>query len=179
MAKAKKTKRKKAKKRKNQERGAKYLLKRMKNEHPEIYDDFFAGRYASVNKAAEAAGIKPRSIGLDAIKKVWEKSSSSDQDAFLVWATPTAGTIEPKTLGSIADSSLRLSKEVRDFLGSWIFYNSSKPGRVMVELGFSSSDTGLSTAAKYGGPCRQEIIDALGPWLAKNGFVGLVAAPSR
>lgn len=176
MAKAKKRKKKKAKKK---DRSAKYLLKRMKNENPKIYDDFFAGLYASVNKAAEAAGIKLPSSGLAAIKRVWEKSSTPDQDAFLIWAKAPAAKIEPIALASIADSSLCLSKEVRDFLASWIFYKSSKAGRVMLELGFSSSDTSLSAAIKHGGPFRQEVIDQLGPWLTKNGFVGFVPAPGR
>jgi hypothetical protein len=83
MAKAKKTKRKKTK-----ERGATYLLERIKKENRKIYDDFFAGLYPSVNKAAEAAGIKHRSTGLAAIKRVWGKSSASDQDAFLTWVIP-------------------------------------------------------------------------------------------
>jgi hypothetical protein len=176
MAKAKKPKKKKAKKKKIQERGATYLLNRMKKENPKIYDDFFAGLYASVNKAAEAAGIRPRSSGFEAIKKVWEKSSTLDQDAFFVWARPTAVKIVPIASEPIADASRCLSKTVRDFLGAWIFYKSSKIGHIMQELGFSSSDTRLSIAAKYGGPCGQEVIDALGPWLTKNGYVGFVPA---
>ena len=177
MAKAKKTKKKKAKKTK--ERGATYLLDRIKKTNPKIYDDLFAGLYPSVNKAAEAAGIKLRSSGLAAIKRVWEKSSAHDQDAFLIWAKPPAAKIEPIALGPIADSSLCLSKEVRDFLASWIFYNSSKAGRIMLELGFPPSDTSLSAAIKHGGPFRQEVIDQLGPWLTKNGFVGFVPAAGR
>lgn len=176
MAKAKRTSRKPVK---QQERGAKYLLKRMKKENPKIYDDFFAGVYASVNKAAEAAGIKRRSSGLEAIKKTWDKSSSSDQDAFVAWARPTAAKIEPIPPGPIADSSLRLSKKVRDFMAAWIFYNSSKAGRIMRELGFSLSDTSLSGAIKHGGPFRQDVIDQLEPWLTRNGFVDFTPASSR
>ena len=63
------------------------------------------------------------------------------------------------------------SKDVRDFLACWIFHNNSKAGRIMQELGFPSSDTSLSAAIRHGGPFRQEVIDNLGPWLTKNGFV--------
>jgi hypothetical protein len=177
MAKAKKTKKKKAKKTK--ERGAKYLLHRLQKKDPKIYADYVAGLYPSVNKACEAAGLKRRTDGLDALKRAWGKSSASDQNAFLIWAKPPAAKIEPIALASITDSSLCLSKEVRDFLASWIFYNSSKAGRIMLELGFSPSDTSLSAAIKYGGPFRQEVIDQLRPWLTKNGFVGFVPAAGR
>jgi hypothetical protein len=138
---------------------------------PKIYADFLAGRYPSVNKACEAAGLKLRTSGLDALKRVWKRSPADDQDAFLIWAEPPAAKIGPTMLGSIADSSRCLSKEVRDFLACWIFYNDSKAGRIMQELGFPSSDTSLSAAIKHGGPFRQEVIDNLGPWLTKTGFV--------
>ena len=41
----------------------------------------------------------------------------------------------------------------------------------MEQLGFPASDTSLSAAIKRGGPFRQEVIDKLGSWLTKNGFV--------
>src|ERR1035437_10646593 len=107
MAKAKKTKKKKAKKTK--ERGATYLLDRIKKTNPKIYDDLFAGLYPSVNKAAEAAGIKLRSSGLAAIKRVWEKSSADDQDAFLFWANHPQAKIGPKGLGPLVTLSSGLS----------------------------------------------------------------------
>jgi hypothetical protein len=110
---------------------------------------------------------------------LWDGLLAHDQDAFLIWAKPPAAIIEPIALGPIADSSLCLSKEVRDYLASWIFYNSSKVGRIMLELGFPLSDTSLSAAIKYGGPFRQEVIDQLGPWLTKHGFVGFVPAAGR
>jgi hypothetical protein len=68
---------------------------------------------------------------------------------------------------------------VRDFLACWIFYKNSKEGRIMQELGFSVSDTSLSAAIKHGGPFRQEVIDKLGQWLTRNGFVRIVPAPGR
>jgi hypothetical protein len=167
MAKAKTTK----KKPKKKERGATYWLNRLKKENPKIHDDFFAGAYPSVNKACEAAGMKPPSTGLEALKRIWKRSSASDQDTFLMWVKPAAaGKTASIATRPIADSTLCLSREVRDFLASWIFYNGSKAGRVMQELGFSSSDTSLSAAIKYGAPFRQEVIDQLGPWLTKNGF---------
>jgi len=49
----------------------------------------------------------------------------------------------------------------------------------MQELGFSVSDTSLSAAIKHGGPFRQEVIDKLGQWLTRNGFVRIVPAPGR
>jgi hypothetical protein len=155
------------------------LPNRLKKLNPKIYDDFFAGLYPSVNKACETAGLKPRTFGLDALKRVWKRSPADDQDAFLIWAKPPAAKIGPIPVGPIADPRLCLSKEVRDFLASWIFYNSSKVGRIMQELVFPSSDTSLSAAIRHGGPFRQEIIDQLGPWLTKNGFVGFVPAPGR
>jgi hypothetical protein len=169
MAKAKRTKKRKAKKKK--ERGAAYLLKRLEKLNPKIYADFLAGRYASVNKACEAAGLKPRTSGLDALKRVWKRSPADDQDAFLILVKPPAAKIAPMTVGPIVDPSLCLSKEVRDFLACWIFYKSSKAGRIMQELGFPASDTSLSAAIKHDGPFRQEVIDMLEPWLTRNGFV--------
>ena len=164
MAKAKKAKKKK-------DRSAAYWLKRLEKENPKIYADFLARRYPSVNKACEAAGLKPRTSGLDALKRVWKRSPADDQDAFLIWAKPSAAKIGPITVGPIADPRLCLSKEVRDFIACWIFYKSSKAGRIMQELGFSVSDTSLSAAIRHGGPFRQEVIDKLEPWLTRNGFV--------
>jgi len=156
-----------------------YLLERIKKKNRKIYDDFFAGLYPSVNKAAEAAGIKHRSTGLAAIKRVWGKSSASDQDAFLTWAMPMAAKIEPIAVKPIADPSLCLSKEVRDFLACWIYYNDSNAGRIMFDLGLSVYDTSLSAAIKAGLPFRQDAIDKLAPWLAKKGFVPSMLALGR
>lgn len=150
MAKAKKAKKKK-------DRSAAYWLKRLEKENPKIYADFLARRYPSVNKACEAAGLKPRTSGLDALKRVWKRSPAPDQDAFLTWAKPSAAKIAPIMVGPIADPRLCLSKEVRDFLACWIFYNDSKAGRVMQQLGFPAFDTSLSAAIKHGGPFRQEV----------------------
>jgi hypothetical protein len=124
-----------------------------------------AGNEGRAGVAGHRHGSRTRSL------RVWKRSPADDQDAFLIWAKPSAAKIGPITVGPIADPRLCLSKEVRDFLACWIFYKGSKAGRVMQELGFSVSDTSLSAAIKHGGPFRQEVIDKLEPWLTRNGFV--------
>ena len=177
MAKAKRTKTIRAKKKKD--RSAAYWLKRLEKENPKIYADFLAGRYPSVNKACEAAGLKPRTTGLDALKRVWKRSPAPDQDAFLIWAKPSAAKIGPIMVGPIGDPRHCLSKEVQDFLACWIFYNDSKAGRIMLDLGFSVNNTNLSAAIKLGSPLQQGVIDKLGPWLTKNGFVPAMLGVGR
>jgi hypothetical protein len=78
--------------------------------NPKIYAYFLARRYPSVNKACEAAGLKPRTSGLDALKRAWKRSPTDDQYAFLIWAKPSAAKIAPITVGPIADPRLSLSK---------------------------------------------------------------------
>lgn len=168
MPKTKKKPRKRAVKKK--ERGNAYLLPRLKKEHPDIYADYNAGAYSSLAKACQAAGLRPRGDGLGAIKRVWDKSGVSDRNAFLIWATPSTAPVSSAVVQPIVDANRNLSKAVRDFLGAWIFYKSSKIGRVMHDLGFSINDTRLSSAARHGGPLDQEVIDRLKPWLSANGF---------
>src|SRR5437879_382342 len=152
---------KKKKKPKKKNRGSEYRVGRLLKDRPDIHDELVAGKYPSVTKAYEAAGLKKRPFGLDALKRVWGKSNAPDQDAFLAWAKPPATKVSSSALATICDANNCLIKGAREFLACWMIYNNMNAGRIMQLLGFSPMNIKLSGAIRFGGALDQNIIDLL------------------
>lgn len=66
-----------------QERGAEYLVRRLKRDAPEIAQALADGKYPSARAAAIAAGIIVLPTPLDLLRKAWKKASSAEKATFL------------------------------------------------------------------------------------------------
>jgi hypothetical protein len=68
-----------------QERGAEYLVRRLKRDAPEVAEKLAKGQYPSARAAGIAAGIIKELTPLDKLKRAWAKASKREKDAFVDW----------------------------------------------------------------------------------------------
>lgn len=71
---------------KPQKRDRVYYEERFQQEFPAIYGNLLAGRCASVNAAAIAAGLVKSPTPLDRLKRAWRNVSTAEQKEFIKWA---------------------------------------------------------------------------------------------
>jgi hypothetical protein len=62
---------------------ASYLARRLKRDHPDIFDQLAAGQYRSVREAAIAAGLITVPTGLVLLRRAWAKATTEERAAFL------------------------------------------------------------------------------------------------
>ncbi len=150
-------------------RDAAYYRARLAKEFPAIFAEIGPGGL-SVRAASAKAGLIHLPTRVDALKREWRRTTLREHGEFARWAR----VHEAKTRGTvarpIADKDGHLRLDVAKFLSDWVKANRSKPGRILKELGRSVHDWRLAHAIYHGGVLTKEVIDKLGPWLAKNGF---------
>jgi hypothetical protein len=150
-------------------RDAAYYKARLAKEFPAIFAEIRSGGL-SVRAASAKAGLIHLPTRLDALKREWKRSKLPQKRAFLIWVKAEEAGIRAASVPTITDSAGHLRPEAARFLSDWVRANRSKPGRIMKQIGFRVFDWRLAHAIDHGGVLPKEVIDKLGPWLAKNGF---------
>jgi hypothetical protein len=65
-------------------RGAEYLVRRLKRDHLEIAEALARGEFPSARAAAMAAGIVKPPTALDCLRRAWVKATKKERDTFLL-----------------------------------------------------------------------------------------------
>lgn len=152
-----------------QQRGYQYLLPRLEKEHPSIYADWKAGKYASPRKALEAAGLKTSEQPLDALKRAWAKASAKDRADFLAWTGSASASGVPLRA---VDGDRRLTPAAAARIKIIMDRRRMTMGDVMDEMQFSRLNASLGRALSAR-PSRlePEMVKALEKWLKDNNRV--------
>jgi hypothetical protein len=62
----------------SKKRASSYFRARLRRDHPLVYGDLLAGRFASVRQAALAAGLIRLPTALQGLKREWNKASPQE-----------------------------------------------------------------------------------------------------
>lgn len=86
---------------KPQKRDLDYYERRLINEHPSFHTDFLSGKYPSLTKACQAAGLMARDTTLKALKRSWKNASSADRKQFTAWLRSITAARSPGALSPL------------------------------------------------------------------------------
>ncbi|MBZ4024075.1 hypothetical protein CKO11_16630 [Rhodobacter sp. TJ_12] len=70
-----------------------YFLKRLKDEHPQIYTDYLAGKFKNPTEAFKVAGLVKSKTPLQKLENAWKDASDAERAAFkaMIGCTTPAG----------------------------------------------------------------------------------------
>lgn len=160
-----------------QKRDNSYYLERLEAEHPAIFSDWKAGKYRSIRKALEAAGLKKPPTQLNVLKNAWRKASAKEKRDFLAFvgvSTPSpVAASKPSVVTSpsaLLDAQDHLLPAVATRIKAIMTGRRIKMGTVMSEMGFGSLDPSLGNAMSRARPTRvlPDKASALAKWLEAN-----------
>jgi hypothetical protein len=151
---------------KTQKRDNSYYLRRLEIEHPAIFADFKAGKYASARQALNAANLKRVQRPLNVLKNAWKKASAKQQADFLLWcgSVPHAHS----SLSTVVDTDRRLLPGVAARIRQIMDRRSLRPGDVMREVGLKSLNASLAGALERNHRISTDLAGRLKDWLYDN-----------
>lgn len=153
---------------KKQDRSSAYYLKRLEDEHPQIFADLQAGKYPSANAALRAAGLIKQRTRLHELKNAWNKASKQERREFIQWIRSSGimPSVPSHTNPVAIDQRLRPWAVAR--IDEIMSRRNMKLGDVMDELGFTRLDASLGNATKNKSRIKPAMISALEKWLTDN-----------
>ena len=148
-----------------------YYLELLQRKHPEIFRDLEDGKYATVAEALRVAGIKKDRTPLQEMLNAWNKATAAERDAFVVKvgiAVPASPIASPSTATLLFAAGGRLQPGAIAAIRSVMASRNLKIGDVMHELGRKRLNASLGMAMNNGSRLRQDLVDDLKAWLAKQ-----------
>lgn len=161
---------------KKQKRDNAYYEERLKDEFPNIYDDFLTGKIPSLRQAILTAGLKPQRTRVHELKNAWSKASPAEQREFARWLRTQLGTLvraspSPTTTPGLIAVDRRLEPWATSRIQAIMAKRNIKSGQVMDELGFRRLDASLGRALARGDRLQPNMLAALEKWLKDNAGV--------
>ena len=147
------------------DRTLRYYLPRLEREHPTIFADWKAGKYASASEALRASGLRPEPSRLNALKAAWKKASRREQTEFLTWV----GASTVSSTAPVVDGNRRLLPATAARIETIMARRGMKMGDVMTEMGFKRLNASLGNAlANRATRLHPDLVQALEKWLNDN-----------
>ncbi|SON54343.1 hypothetical protein HDIA_0802 [Hartmannibacter diazotrophicus] len=135
-----------------------YYLKVMERNHPAVYADYRAGKYASVREARQAAGLLSSRTRLHELKNAWSKSTLAERKAFLNWvrtnSQPAVGkatrgsSTKPTPMVQVVDKEGRLLPNARARILKEIADQGLTQSQLADAIGISRLDISVQNALK-------------------------------
>ena len=122
-----------------------YWLKRLKTEHPSVYEDYKAGKFKSVRAARIAAGLFEIPDHLDGLKRHWKRATDAERHEFIAWI-PTYAPYVPVSV----DGDGLLTKASIKTIEAFMHKNGWKPADLSEALGDSRNNMAIKTAMRRG-----------------------------
>jgi len=144
-----------------------YYEHRLREDFPEIYEEFCKGVYSTIKEASFAAGLQKRRTRLHEMKNAWGKASSDEREAFLEWLEDQ-GVETRDSSSDVVDADHRLTPGARKRIADIMRDRGLSQGQVMEELGFKSLDASLGNALARGTRIRPALARALDEWLDRH-----------
>jgi hypothetical protein len=152
-------------------RGNDYYLRRMKVEHPSVYQEYADGRL-SAKEAIYKVGYQRRPAPLDILKREWKKASAAETGEFI-----RAGIRSPRARKvarpwhPVATADRRLPAEAKKRIQTVLSARSLTGSQAMADMGFSALNASLSTALRNSTTIRDEVIRSLETWLEEHDHI--------
>lgn len=173
---------------KKQKRNNAYYEDRLERDHPDIFADLKAGKFASAADAFVAAGLKKPRTRLQEMKNAWMKASAKEQSDFQKWlasrlhvptprpvpsgSTPAAAGLFPlSATAPISDPDRKLSAQTKQRVSEIMLARNLKMGDLMAELGLSKLNASIGNAIKQDSQIKPHVMKALEKWLKDNACV--------
>lgn len=173
---------------KKQMRNNAYYEDRLERDHPDIFADLKAGKFASAADAFVAAGLKKPRTRLQEMKNAWTKASAKEQADFQRWlasrhpvparrpvpssSTPATAELVPLTAKApIGDPDRKLSAETKQRVSEIMLARNLEMGGLMTELGLNKRDASIGNAIKQDFQIKPHVMKALEKWLKDNAGV--------
>lgn len=137
---------------------------------PGVYNDFAAGRIASLRAALEIAGLRPQRTRLQKLQNSWKKAAPKERQDFLGWLAAEGALVLPSPPSSgaastqIANGRYLLPKTILR-LEAIMTAQGKTPADVMQDMGFGANDRSLLRAMARKTCLRLKVIEALKVWL--------------
>jgi hypothetical protein len=148
-----------------QKRGNDYFMARLEREHPAIFADWKAGRYATKRQALVASGLRKDGQTANVLKNAWGRATLQERRAFLEWLKPRGRS---SLSAAHVDRERRLLPTTVARIIEILNRRGIRPGEMMIEMGLSPLDQSISSGIQRGTRLSAQLVPRLSSWLHKN-----------